>query len=251
MSASGMFEKSASTPQTLSVIGETLVFKGDLTAEEDLLIQGNVSGSILHRAQNLTIGASGNVQADITAQHVLIQGKVQGDVRASESIVVAASARVEGNLFAPTIGLKEGAKFKGSIDMDPGAWEKQPPKSSSSGASQQPQSQGQSQAEQSKSASSQSDSSQSDSSQSDSLQSDSLQSDSSQSDSSQSGASQSGASQSQSRSSAQSQQRSTTTSKKKSSTRKAAKAAQSEASQDQDGASGKELSDAKVDDILE
>ena len=113
----------SSRPHTLSVVGETLVFKGDLTAEEDLLIQGKISGSITHRAQNLTIGASGDVRANIVAQHVIIQGKVRGDVRASESIVVEASARVEGNLYAPCIGLKEGAKFKGSIDMDPGSWE--------------------------------------------------------------------------------------------------------------------------------
>ena len=102
----------------LSVIGQTLRFKGDLSAEEDLLIQGQVKGTISHRAKNLTIGAHGDVNANIVAQNVIIQGKVQGEIRATESVVVEPSARIVGDIFAPRVGLKEGAKFKGSIDMD-------------------------------------------------------------------------------------------------------------------------------------
>jgi cytoskeletal protein CcmA (bactofilin family) len=112
-------ESAASRPaRDLSVIGQTLVFKGELTANEDLLIQGRVEGTIMHRAQNLTIGANGDVKADITAQRVIVQGRVQGNIRASESIVLEPSAHVIGNLVAARIGVKEGAKFKGHIDMD-------------------------------------------------------------------------------------------------------------------------------------
>jgi cytoskeletal protein CcmA (bactofilin family) len=105
----------------LSVVGQSLTFTGELFAEEDLLIQGNVRGSITHTGNNLTIGAHGNVKADITAQKIIVQGEVHGDVRASESVVVEASARVTGNIVAPRVGIKEGAKFKGSIDMDVGS----------------------------------------------------------------------------------------------------------------------------------
>lgn len=104
-----------------SVLGKTLVFKGELAADEDLLIQGRVQGKITHRANNLTIGTHGEVKADIEAQNVIINGKVQGDIRATESVVVEPSAQVVGNVFAPRIGIKEGARFKGSIDMDFGA----------------------------------------------------------------------------------------------------------------------------------
>ena len=102
----------------LSVIGQKLRFKGDLSAEEDLLIQGHVEGTIDHRAKNLTIGAHGNVDANIVAQNVIIQGKVNGEIRATESVIIEPSARIVGDIFAPRVGLKEGAKFKGSIDMD-------------------------------------------------------------------------------------------------------------------------------------
>lgn len=102
----------------LSTLGETLVFKGQLNAAEDLLIQGKVEGSIMHSGSNLTIGAHGNVKADIEAQRVIVQGTMQGDIRASEAIVVEPSAKVKGNMYAPRIALKEGARFKGTIDMD-------------------------------------------------------------------------------------------------------------------------------------
>jgi cytoskeletal protein CcmA (bactofilin family) len=105
---------------SMSVLGKTLVFKGELTASEDLLIQGRVEGSIKHTAANLAIGTHGDVRADITGRRVIIQGKLEGDVRATESIVVETSANVHGNLYAPRVSLKDGAKFRGSVDMETG-----------------------------------------------------------------------------------------------------------------------------------
>lgn len=108
----------AGDERQLSVLGPTLVFKGELSAAEDLLIQGVVEGSIQHNERNLTIGPKGRVKADTRARNIIVQGEVTGDMVASESVVVEASAKVRGNIFAPRVGLKEGAQFKGSIDMD-------------------------------------------------------------------------------------------------------------------------------------
>jgi cytoskeletal protein CcmA (bactofilin family) len=101
----------------LSVLGKSVVFKGEFEAQEDLLIDGRVEGTINHRAEHLTIGPHGDIKADITAQRVLVQGRVVGNIRASETIVIEPSAHVIGNLFAPRIGLKEGAEFDGRIQM--------------------------------------------------------------------------------------------------------------------------------------
>ena len=101
----------------LSVLGQSLVFKGELEAEEDLMIDGRVEGTITHRAQHLTIGPHGDVRADIMANRVLVQGRVTGNIRATEAIVIEPSAHVAGNLYAPRIGLKEGAEFDGRIQM--------------------------------------------------------------------------------------------------------------------------------------
>ena len=100
-----------------SVLGPTLRFKGELQADEDLLIQGQLEGSIEH-SQSLTIGTEGGVKGNIRARTVIIDGTVEGDVHGLESVSIRETARVRGNIFAPRVGLADGAKFTGRIDMD-------------------------------------------------------------------------------------------------------------------------------------
>jgi len=100
------------------VLGRTLIFKGELYAEEDLTLQGRVEGSIKH-TQSITVGADGSVLGDINARAITIDGTVEGDLHGVESVVVHASGRVNGNIFAPRVGLVEGAYFSGRIDMGP------------------------------------------------------------------------------------------------------------------------------------
>lgn len=104
------------TNDKMSVLGATLVFKGELSADEDLMLLGRVEGSIRHTA-NLRIGEQGSVKGDITAKYITVEGCVEGDLRASDSVTIKASATVEGNVYAPTVSLIEGAQFKGGIDM--------------------------------------------------------------------------------------------------------------------------------------
>ncbi len=111
------YTESFTSEHKVSVLGPTLVFKGELSAGEDLLIQGRVEGKINHN-RNLTIGEQGTVKADIRARNITIEGTVQGDLYATESVVVRATGKVRGNIYAPRVGLIEGAKFKGSIDME-------------------------------------------------------------------------------------------------------------------------------------
>jgi len=100
-----------------SVLGPTLYFKGDLSAEEDLLIQGRVEGSITH-TQRLTVGPQGTVKANIRASLIVVEGTVEGDLQAEKSVFVKESAKIIGNIFAPTVSIVEGASFSGNIDMD-------------------------------------------------------------------------------------------------------------------------------------
>ena len=106
-----------SATERASILGPTLYFKGDLTAEEDLLIQGRVEGSITH-TQRLTVGPQGTVKANIKAQLIIVEGTVDGDLQAEKSVFVKETAKVCGNIFAPTVSITEGANFSGSIDMD-------------------------------------------------------------------------------------------------------------------------------------
>src|SRR5471030_3280344 len=106
-----------SATERASILGLTLYFKGELTAEEDLLIQGRIEGSITH-TQRLTIGPQGTVKANIRAQLIIIEGTVDGDLQAEKSVFVKETAKVCGNIYSPTVSIMEGANFSGSIDMD-------------------------------------------------------------------------------------------------------------------------------------
>jgi cytoskeletal protein CcmA (bactofilin family) len=102
-----------------SILGPTLRFKGELHADEDLTIHGEVHGSIVH-SQRLTVASDGRVMADIKGQTVIIHGTVEGDVTAAGSITVANGAQVTGDVRAPAISIVEGANFNGTVYMEAG-----------------------------------------------------------------------------------------------------------------------------------
>ena len=102
------------------MIGPSIKIKGEITGDEDLLIQGNVEGTVDLAQHEVTVGQTGQVSADIRAKTVRIDGTVAGDVNGSENVVITKSGNVQGNIVAPRVTLEDGAIFKGSIDMDPG-----------------------------------------------------------------------------------------------------------------------------------
>ena len=104
----------------IPVLGKTLLFRGELTAEEDVILQGRVEGSIRH-ARNLIIGTDGSVLGDVYASHLTVEGLVEGDLHCTEAVVVRATAQVRGNIFAPRVAIMEGATFNGRVEMDPNA----------------------------------------------------------------------------------------------------------------------------------
>ena len=111
----------AQTPSSsqTAVIGPKIRFKGELVGEEDLIIQGQVDGSIDLKGHNLTIGEHGVIKANLLGKTVTIRGTVEGDVFGEERISIMSSSNVKGNLTADRVVLEDGAKFRGSIDMDP------------------------------------------------------------------------------------------------------------------------------------
>jgi cytoskeletal protein CcmA (bactofilin family) len=102
------------------VLGKTLVFRGELSADEDLVLQGRVEGSI-HHSQSLTVGVDGVVVGDIHAANITVEGKVEGNLHGSVSVLIGASANVQGNIVAPRVGIREGAQFNGAVEMSKAA----------------------------------------------------------------------------------------------------------------------------------
>lgn len=102
----------------LSVIGKTLFVKGEVEAAEDMVVEGRIEGSIKHTANQLIVGVSGVVNADIDAKNLVIEGTVQGNIVGSESVVIKDSADVRGNVYTSRISIADGAQFSGTVDMD-------------------------------------------------------------------------------------------------------------------------------------
>ncbi len=103
--------------RNVSVIGPTLVFRGELSADEDLVIEGTIEGTIAHHKKNVTIGKQGRVFALIHANSVTIEGRVDGDIHGDEFVVMTEGAEVNGNIYCPRIRMEDGAKFNGTIQM--------------------------------------------------------------------------------------------------------------------------------------
>lgn len=101
------------------MIGSTISIKGDLSGEEDLLIEGRVEGKIELRRHSVTVGKNGHVKADIYGKSINIEGEVQGNLYGEEQLVLRQSSTVRGNIISPRVTLEDGANFKGSIDMSP------------------------------------------------------------------------------------------------------------------------------------
>ena len=103
--------------RNVSVIGPTLVFKGELSADEDLVIEGVIEGTIAHHKKHLTVGRQGRVRADIHASSVIIEGRLVGDIYSEGVVSLARGADVEGDIHCSRIVMEDGARFRGNIDM--------------------------------------------------------------------------------------------------------------------------------------
>lgn len=98
-------------------IGKSVVIKGELSGSEDLYVDGQVEGTIELRGNSLIVGPNGNVKASVNAKGVVIQGKVDGKVQASERVELRKSAVVSGDVVTQRIAIEEGAFFQGKIDV--------------------------------------------------------------------------------------------------------------------------------------
>jgi len=100
-----------------TIIGSSIVIDGEISGDEDLVIQGTVKGKISLK-ESLYVESSGVVLADIDTQNVEIAGRVTGNIVASDKVELKTACRVIGDIKAPRILIADGAAFKGNVDMD-------------------------------------------------------------------------------------------------------------------------------------
>ena len=97
-------------------IGGSILVKGDVVSTEDLVIDGQVQGTIELGNNSLIIGADATVVADLVAKDITISGQVKGDVVGSGKVELKSTAKVEGDIHAPQFVMEEGATLIGKVD---------------------------------------------------------------------------------------------------------------------------------------
>jgi cytoskeletal protein CcmA (bactofilin family) len=102
-----------------SLIGKNIVITGDISATEDLVVEGRVTGKILLNERRLTVGEEGYLQSHITAREVVISGRVDGQIHASERVELRHTAQVTGDIVAPRLIIHQDAVVKGTVDLSP------------------------------------------------------------------------------------------------------------------------------------
>jgi cytoskeletal protein CcmA (bactofilin family) len=107
-----------STTQATSWLSPSMRVKGEISGNEEVLVDGKVEGPISVGEHRLTVGRNGQVTGGLVAREIIIHGRVEGSFRVvSESIEIKKDASVTGNVTTRRIVIEDGADFKGSIEI--------------------------------------------------------------------------------------------------------------------------------------
>jgi len=115
--APGPVDREHNEETSMANIGKSITISGDLTGEEDLVIEGKVEGKVSLPNNQLTVGQNGAVQAEVNAKSVVVIGRVAGNVRGTERVEIQATGIVDGDVVSPKLVVAEGAVLNGSISM--------------------------------------------------------------------------------------------------------------------------------------
>ena len=100
-----------------ATIGKSVVIKGQIYSREDLVIDGEIEGSVEAIEHRVVIGPNGKVNAGVKAREIMVQGSIRGDVEAGDKIDIRREAKLVGNIKTQRIVIEDGAYFKGSVDI--------------------------------------------------------------------------------------------------------------------------------------
>jgi cytoskeletal protein CcmA (bactofilin family) len=103
-----------------SYLGPGLKVKGEITGNEDLLLESSVEGSVSIGGFRLTVGSGARLVADVVAREAVISGHVTGDISAIDRIDVLKTASITGHMTTGNITIEAGAYFKGGVEVGSG-----------------------------------------------------------------------------------------------------------------------------------
>ena len=103
-------------------LASTLVVKGEVSGDQDLIVEGRIDGSLSLPGHRITVGRKGRIKGDLTARTIRVDGFVEGNLQGEEKILLSRSAKARGNLTAPRVLLEDGCRFSGGVYTTAG-WE--------------------------------------------------------------------------------------------------------------------------------
>jgi len=106
----------------LSIIGPGMLIKGDLKTRGSVRIEGTVEGTV-NAGKAVVVGREGTVKGDIVTQDAVLAGTIQGTIRAKSRLEIESTCRVDGEIYAKTLKLDEGAILNGQVRMGEAALE--------------------------------------------------------------------------------------------------------------------------------
>jgi cytoskeletal protein CcmA (bactofilin family) len=109
-------ENNGRDKNSIHVIDEGICVRGDLEGKGRLYIYGRVEGNV-RAGEELLVGGKAHVRGNFSSRVIHIEGIVEGDIEASEKIFLKAGARIVGNIRAPVLIIEKGARYRGEIDM--------------------------------------------------------------------------------------------------------------------------------------
>jgi cytoskeletal protein CcmA (bactofilin family) len=108
------------TAKNLSCLGASLEIKGQISGDEDLQVDGKVTGPVSLGGQKLTVGRTGTLNSEVAAREIVVYGKVTGNIRARDRVEIKKDGSVVGDITTARISVEDGAYFKGRIEIERG-----------------------------------------------------------------------------------------------------------------------------------
>lgn len=104
-----------------TVIGKSVMVRGDISAQEDLYLDCDIEGTITLSENRLTVGPEARIVANVTVRDLVVFGKLTGNVHATGRVDLRQSASLTGDIVAGRLSIEESAVLKGRVELKPGS----------------------------------------------------------------------------------------------------------------------------------
>ena len=108
-----MFSKNSDKMESL--IGARSDFHGEFVVKGTLRVDGRVDGRL--NADCVIVSETALIKGEVTAQRIVVGGKIEGNLRAQEIVEIAASGKILGDIFTNKLSVMEGGEFNGKVEM--------------------------------------------------------------------------------------------------------------------------------------